>query len=148
MRPLSLKVDTALLRAIVESNPELMLEIGTAVQKNISDDVVKVAIMEKLKAQLDQIAAFADGWNRRGSMINPFHNSPLHDLLKRLINAQIEQATEELIIESVTPVIDKVFASKLEAFQEQIDSTIAASFTPEHIQEQMNKRMAEMFAKG
>jgi hypothetical protein len=81
-------------------------------------------------------------------MINPFHNSPLHDLLKRLINAQIEQATEELIIESVTPVIDKVFASKLEAFQEQIDSTIAASFTPEHIQEQMNKRMAEMFAKG
>lgn len=148
MRPVTLKADTALIRALLESTPELKLEISSAVLKNISDDACKVAIMEKLQAKLTELANFAAGWNGRSGLINPFHNSALHDLLRNLINAQIEQATEELIVQSVTPVIEKVVADKLGDLQKQIDHIIDQSFTPEHIQERLNARVAELFGKG
>lgn len=144
MKPIVLKADTALLRALVESDPELKLQISSAVLKNVSDDICKAAVLEKLKAQLDQLANFAAGWNRNSTMMNPFHNSPLHDLLKKLINAQIEQATEELIIQSVTPVIQKVFEAKLPEFQKQLDEMIEASLSPEHLKKRLEAKLAAL----
>lgn len=144
MKPIVLKADTALLRALIEADPELRLQISASVLKNVSDDAVNIAVMERLKAQLQQLANFGEGWNRQRSQVNPFLNNAFHNLLEKMVARHVEWATEELVTKTVTPAIEKVFEAMLPEFQKQIDAMIDASFTSEHLRARLESKLAAL----
>lgn len=144
MKPIVLKADTALLRALIENDPELKLQISAAVLKNISDDAVAVQVMERIKASLDEMAKASDGWIPSQHMANPWRSNAFHKLLQKLVADQIAVATEELIIQSVTPVILKMFDAAKPEFQKQIDEMIDASLTTEHLKKRLDAKLAAL----
>lgn len=144
MKSVTLKADTALLRALIESDPELKLQISTAVLKNISDDAVSIQVMERLKASLDEMSKAQDGWISSEHTGNPWRSNAFHKLLKKLVFAQIAETTEELIIQSVTPVIKKVFDDMVPEFQMRIDAMIDAAMSPEHLKKRLEAKLAAL----
>lgn len=144
MKSVTLKADTALLRALVEADPELKLQISAAVLKNISDDAVAVQVMERIKATLEEMAKASDGWIPSQHMANPWRSNAFHKLLQKLVSEQIAVATEELIIQSVTPVIKKVFDDMVPEFQMRIDAMIDASMSPEHLKKRLEAKLAAL----
>lgn len=144
MKGLTLKADTALLRALIEADPVFKLEISKAVLKNVSDDAVKIQVHERLNATLAEMAKAQERWDYTMPGQNPWRSNAFHDLLKKLVATHIAQATEELIIESVTPVIQKVFEAQLPEFQKQLDAMIDASLTEDHLRKRLEAKLAAL----
>lgn len=146
MKSVTLKADTALLRALVESDPELKLQISAAVLKNISDDAVAIQVQERLQATLDEMSKTYAAWEHHRSAVlkNPWRSTAFHNLLKKMVSDQIAVATEELIIQSVTPVIKKVFDDMVPEFQMRIDAMIDASMSPEHLKKRLEAKLAAL----
>lgn len=144
MKAVVLKADTNLLRALIEADPELKLQIGAAVLKNVSDDAVKIQVMERLKVTLEEMSKARDGWISSEHMSNPWRSNAFHKLLKKLVFAQIAEATEELVVQAVTPVIEKVFESQLPEFQKRIDAMIDAALSPEHLKKRLEAKLAAL----
>lgn len=143
MKPLVLKADTALLRALIEADPELKLQISASVLKNVSDDAVNINVNERVKNIIAEMSKVAKGWDFSDGK-NPWRSNDFHEYLKRIVLIHIKQASTEVVEANISKMLESAFELFAPEFQKKIDAMIQDALTPEMLRKHLDAKLASL----
>lgn len=135
---IKMRLDTAGLRALIADNPELEVEIGQEVLKNIRQDAVQGAVMAQIEAILKGKCT-QSGW---GSSLKYTINDPK---LKAAVAATVNEAVKAELDVVLKQVLDDrvaLITNQLRrTLTDEVRGMIAATITPEMAKEILMEKL-------
>lgn len=129
---IKMRLDTEGLRALIASNPELEVEIGKEVMKNISDDKVREKVEARIAGVLSSMITQTGSWH------NPTYEIKNANLLKA-VNAAAVAAIGTVVDKNLDTIIKERVSSAIRVERESlirdIKSLIKEAVTPEMARE-------------
>lgn len=136
---IKMRLDTAGLRALIESNPLLEIEIGREVINNIKTDVVTRGVETQIMACLKGMVTSSGGWN-------PTYTAKSPELIKA-VTAAAAVAVEEAVASKLQDVISSRVTTALqyerELFTREMKKLLQELVTPEMAREIMREKILQ-----
>lgn len=128
---MTLRLDTAGLRQMIEDNPEFKIEIQQSVLNNIKADNVDNAVRERITQVLRSMGTGGDYYNRKITITD----ADLISAIKTVVDEQVKLLTEK----SVKNAVEDLIANERLALRKELRTTLKEalleSLTPEMAKE-------------
>lgn len=138
---IKMRLDTDGLRALIKDNPELELEIGREVLKNIQDDAILTKIEAKINGKIDAFLASlvvrGGSWNQPTYTLHPSFDRIVNDLVAQAVAAKVDAQFNAVISDRVGAAL-VVERKKL---QEGLRDLLREMVTPEMAKEIVREKL-------
>jgi len=121
---IKMRLDTEGLRALIASNPELELEIGREVVKNVTDEAIRSNITRKIETVLKSMV------KNEGTGWQPIYK-PVGKEFIAAVNSSITEAVRELIDATVTRAVDDAVLRQQVRIATEVKSLLRELITPD-----------------
>lgn len=135
---IKMRLDTDGLRALIKDNPELELEIGKEVLKNIKQDQVQGAVMAQIEAVLKGKCS-SSGWGStmKYTVNDPKLKAAIAATVSEAVKAELDIALKHVLEDRVALVTDQLRRT----LTNEVRGMIAATITPEMAKEILMEKL-------
>lgn len=139
---IKMRLDTAGLRALIADNPELEVEIGKEVLKNIKDGFVRETIEKALEGRVALImSSFVEN---KGSRWQPKY-VPVHEgftqVVNTLVREVIKEESERILAERLQVAVDGAIQSAQISLARGLHAMLREQITPELAKEIIREKL-------
>lgn len=113
---MTLRLDTAGLRSLIEDNPEFKIDIQKSVMDNINKENMDNAIRSRLETVLRSMGTGGDYYNRKITLTDP----TLIEAMNYVVKEQVEKLSDKLI----EGIVNDKIQQRLLHVQSELRSTI------------------------
>jgi len=134
---IKMRLDTDSLRSLIKDNPELEIEIGKEVMKNIKDDDLTSKVLNRIEACLRGMVTSSGGWNATYTPKAP----ELKQAIKVAVDALVHEQLEQSVAAMVSARVGDAMRSERELLVRDVKALLRELVTPEMAREIMREKI-------
>lgn len=128
---MTLRLDTAGLRSLIEENPEFKIDLQKSVMDNINKDNMDDAIRNRLETVLRSMGTGGNFYNRKITLTDPV----LIEAMNSIVKTQVEKLSDEMVANIVNDKIQQRLIHVQSELRSTIKETMISVLTTEMAKE-------------
>ncbi|MNF53278.1 hypothetical protein D3C85_374720 [compost metagenome] len=138
---IKMRLDTQSLRALIADNPELEVELTREVVRNISDDILRVALKQRVDDYLSTQIIRSGSYYSPQYKLSPQIEKLIADAVVTHATAHLGQTLEDRVNDAVSVALQQGVTRLRQSLNTELKSMMQELLTPEMAKELMKESL-------